>query len=81
MIAAENGRDTFPNVIPMCENKQQYILCMYIYILYMFVIFIEEGFIQKRKQRLSLLLGGTELTQFLAALSVFAPGKFEEKDE
>ena len=47
----------------------------------MFVIFIEEGFIQKRKQRSSLLLGGTELNQFLAALAVFAPGKFEEKDE
>ena len=31
---------------------------------------IEEGFIQKRRQRSSLLLGGTELIQFLVVLAI-----------
>ena len=41
--------------------------------------FIEEGCIQKRKQRSSLMLGGNNCLNSLPRCSYFAPGRFEER--
>ena len=42
---------------------------------------IEEGFIQKRRQRSSLLFWGAESIEFLLRYSYFAAGGYEVKDE